>query len=282
MGTLICSAGIYAEIASAIRVLREIHPTSPISVWCDHAGNRSSFFIPDENIPATDRAVITDHISYLRQVLQDAVDTRNVPDIEYVVTRLVSNIEDVIAHYCRQCAPYLRNIGPERSESTLAEIVRDAGGPRLSTQRSANQETLGLTPETPGAAQPGGGRVHAMSHDVVEDRGQPPRPTVDRLLRPPQAGRFPGVSRFASAPAYSPSRRCLTTKTMTRVEPTAAHTCWICGAVWLTPRSATIARLDPIGYPLCTACARKASDRQAAPHHCVRTAPFPKAHPEKR
>ncbi len=102
MGTLICSAGIYAEIESAIRVLREIHPTSPISVWWDHEGNRSSFLIPDENIPATDRAVITDNISYLRQVLQDAVDTRDVADIEYVVTRLVSDIEDVIAHYRRQ------------------------------------------------------------------------------------------------------------------------------------------------------------------------------------
>ena len=45
-----------------------------------------------------------------------------------------------------------RKIGPERSESTPGEIAQDAGGPRLSTQRSANQEAKGLTPETPASA----------------------------------------------------------------------------------------------------------------------------------
>ncbi len=43
--------------------------------------------------------MIADNISYVRNVLKDAVETRDVPDIEYLVTRLVSDVEHVGSQY---------------------------------------------------------------------------------------------------------------------------------------------------------------------------------------
>jgi len=99
MGTLKASIGIYAEVESAIHALRQLCPTSPVNAWWDQEGRFMTFLISNEKIPVADRTVIADNISYVRNVLKDAVETRDVPDIEYVVTRIVSDIEDVVSHY---------------------------------------------------------------------------------------------------------------------------------------------------------------------------------------
>ncbi len=98
MGILESSVGIYADIESAIRTLRRWCPASPVNVWWDQEGQFMTWLISDENISIADRVVIADNISYVRNVLKDAVETRDIPDIEYLVTRLVSDVERDFDH----------------------------------------------------------------------------------------------------------------------------------------------------------------------------------------
>ncbi len=97
MRTLDCFSGIGAEIAAAMTVLKALSPRSSVVSWWNRTGQYAHFSVVPETIPSEDLEVLCDNMSYVRAVLQDAIHSEDVEDIAYVVTRLVSDIEDIQA-----------------------------------------------------------------------------------------------------------------------------------------------------------------------------------------
>lgn len=96
---LSCSAGIYNEISDAILYLKQYCSDSPVISWWEREGKSLNFLISVENIPFEDRESICENINYVIRVLHDALDSHDGEDVEYVVTRLVSDVEEIAASY---------------------------------------------------------------------------------------------------------------------------------------------------------------------------------------
>ena len=99
MPALGCLSGIYGEIALAMDVLKQRRPMSPVISWWDSEGRYAHFLVSVEDIPSEELEVVCGNISYVRDVLQNAIQAEDVEDIESVVTRLVSDIKDVAVQY---------------------------------------------------------------------------------------------------------------------------------------------------------------------------------------
>ncbi|MCY0864083.1 MAG: hypothetical protein OWQ57_03965 [Sulfobacillus sp.] len=85
-------------IRAAIAVLQEGCPTSPVVTWWHTTGRHLRFDVPNTLPTAKDRRMAGQRFAYLRAVLQDAIATRDVADIEYVITRWVSDLEAMRAY----------------------------------------------------------------------------------------------------------------------------------------------------------------------------------------
>ena len=95
MPALPCSRGIYEDIALAIQYLHQGSSDSPVIAWWEHEGQRLTFLVPLRDIPREDRPIICENLAYIRRVLRDAMVSHDARTVEYAVTRLVSNVEEL-------------------------------------------------------------------------------------------------------------------------------------------------------------------------------------------
>lgn len=97
MAALPCSSEMYKQIARAIDVLSQHDPESPVIGWWTRAGMSLSLLGRNDFLPLRDQDVACHHMAYLKKALAHAIQTRDVDDIEYLITRLVSDLEEIDA-----------------------------------------------------------------------------------------------------------------------------------------------------------------------------------------
>lgn len=91
------TCGIYQQMERAIDVLSQHHPESPVIAWWKREGMFLNFRVRHDSLSIPDQDAVYRHMTYLKKALEDALQSRDVDDIEYLITRLVSDIEEINA-----------------------------------------------------------------------------------------------------------------------------------------------------------------------------------------
>ena len=95
MSSLACSEDLRKTIRDAIDVLQVESPSSPVIEWWNSEGIRLTFLITDNFPTQQDQQMACERLTYLKKALHDAMQNRDVDDLEYIITRLVSDIDDI-------------------------------------------------------------------------------------------------------------------------------------------------------------------------------------------
>lgn len=93
------SLAIVPALQRAIATLHSLRPESPVIAWWTQTGQQRSYLLLADAIPFAHRPTIAENLAYIQAVLTESEENRDALDLEYGITRLVSEVESLQDQY---------------------------------------------------------------------------------------------------------------------------------------------------------------------------------------
>ena len=93
------SLTIFPALQRAVATLHSLRPESPVIAWWAQTGQQRTYLLLTDAIPSVHRPTVADNLAFMQTILTESEECRDAPDLEYSITRLVSDIESLQSEY---------------------------------------------------------------------------------------------------------------------------------------------------------------------------------------